>query len=100
MSTWSGHISDQETARRASSSALIAQNILGVVSADLSSVAVAQAACAEGEATLNIGDRIYSTQCERGFTVASNLGATFSSSYTTFYDSLPDNFDNQARMIS
>lgn len=97
---WSGHVTDQETARRSSSSALIAQNILGLVDGDLATLASAQAACATNELTKNIGDRIYATQCSRGFDVASNLSATFGSTFTAFYASLPDDYDNQQRMIS
>ena len=100
MSTWVGHIGDKPFATRSSQSALIAQNILGVGNSDMTTVATAQAACVTGEADLSICDRIYSVQCSRGFEVADNFGATFGSTLTAFYDSLPDNGDNQARMIT
>ncbi len=97
---WVGSICDSEIARRASSSGLIAQNILNLVDGDLATVATAQAACFTNEAALSICDRLYAVQCSRGFKVADNMDATFGSTFTAFYASLPDNNGNQQRMIT
>ena len=96
-----GHIADQETARKSAGSALSGQNILGVLAASLSSVAVAQGAAVTAQAgnTVNIADKIWATPCSRGYQIASNLGGTFASSYTTLYASLPDSAGHQRQMI-
>ena len=97
--SWTGHIADQEAARLSSNSAYAAKNILGLVDGDLTTVATAQAACAVDEATKQIGDRIFSTQCQRGFKIASNFNGTFGSTFTALYASLPDNGSRSRRMI-
>lgn len=96
---WVGSICDQELARKAAGSCLSGQNILGVQAASLSSVAVAQAAATAAELTKNIGDRIWAVPVNRGYTVASSMGGTFSSNYTTLYASLPDSAGHQRQMI-
>lgn len=98
--SWSGSIADQETARKAAGCILAGQNVLGVVAGSLSSVAVAQAAAFTKEATLSICDRVYASNCSRAYKVASNLGGTFSSNYTTLYASLPDSATHQRMMIN
>jgi hypothetical protein len=97
---WSGSICDQETARKAAGCILAGQNVLGVLAASLSSVAVAQAAAVTLEATKSVCDRIYASNCSRAYKVASNLSGTFSSSYTTLYASLPDSALHQRMMIN
>ncbi len=94
-----GSICDSEIARRASMSANIAQDTLGLVDGDLATLASAQAACYTKEATKSICDQIYATQCSRGFKVANNFSATFGSTFTAFFASLPPNFDHHQRMI-
>lgn len=97
---WVGSIADEELARKSAGSALAGQNILSVVAGSLSSVAVAQAAAVTNEASLNIADRIWSIPVSRGYQIASNLGGTFSSSYTTLYASLPDSSGHIRQMIN
>lgn len=97
---YTGSICDLEMARRSSSSGLLAQNILNLTDGNLATVATAQAACLANELTLSICDRIYGVQCARGFKVANGQSAAFGSTFTAFYASLPNNYDNQQRMIS
>lgn len=98
---WSnGYIGDEPTARKSAGSALGAQKIILLVDGDLSSVSVAQAACATKGALLNIADQIWIRPCQRGFKVASNYGGTFSSSFTTLYASLPSSASHIRTMIS
>lgn len=99
MSTWTGSICDQEFAYRASQSAQIADTTLGLGDSDLATLASAQAACFTGEAALSICDQLYATQCSRGFKVANNFSATFGSTFTAFYASLPDNPNNTKRRM-
>jgi len=96
---FTGSICDTEIARRASMSANIAQDTLGLGTSDITTLAVAQAACFTKEATLSICDQIYAAQCSRGFKVANNFSATFGSTFPVFYASLPDNFGHHQRMI-
>lgn len=96
---WIGSICDAELARKSAGSALAGQTILGVAAASLSSVAVAQAAANTAQATLNIADRIWAVPVSRGYQIASNLGGTFSSNYTTLYDSLPSSAGHIRQMI-
>ncbi len=97
---WSGSICDEPIARRASQSALIADEILGLSDSDLATVATAQAACFVGEQNLSICDRLYAVQSSRGFEVADGQNATFGSTFAAFYASLPSNGDNRLRMIT
>lgn len=97
---WSGSICDQEIARKSAGSALAGQNILSVAAGSLSSVAAAQAAASAAELTLNINDRLWSPGVQRGYKVASNLGGTFASNYTTLFASLPDSANHQRQMIN
>ncbi len=96
---WIGSICDLETARKSAGSALAGQNILSVTAGSLSSVAVASAAAVANEATLSICDRIWSVPVSRGYQIASNLGGTFSSSYSVLYGSLPDSTGHVRQMI-
>lgn len=96
---WIGSICDMEAARKAAGSALAGQNILGVAASSLSSVAVAQAAAVAAQATKSVCDQIFAVPVSRGYEVASNLGASFSSNYTTFYASLPDSAGHERNMI-
>lgn len=95
-----GSICDEETARLASSSGYAADTLLSLVDGDLTTVATAQAACVTNEAARQICDRLFATQCSRGFKVASGSGATFGSTFTAFYASLPSNGSRVRRMIS
>ncbi len=96
---WSGHIADQEVARKSAGSALGAQKIILVVDSDLASVTSARAACASKGALLNIADQIWIRPCQRGFSQASRMSGTFSSSFATLYGSLPDSAGHIRQMI-
>lgn len=93
-------ICDEPFARRASMSALIAEDNLGLVDADLATVATARTASDNAVIAGSICDYPIGQQCSRGFTVASAYSATFGSTFTAFYASLPDNYDHKQRMIT
>ncbi len=95
---WIGSECDRTIAYKAAGSGHLAVNVLGITDANLSSVAVAQAACFSQEATLSICDRIFGVNAARGFQIGSNMGGTFSSSKATYFASLPTNA-NQMQMI-
>ncbi len=97
---WTGHITDEPAARRMNGSAIIADNNLGLVDADLSTVAVAMAAADAAVLTQHICDRPIGNQCSRGFLVADNYDATFGSTFTAFYASLPDSTGHPRRAIT
>ena len=97
---WIGSICDEPVARLSSSSALIGDTNLGMVDADLATVATARAAAVTNTAALQICDQPIGNQCSRGFKVASNMGATFGSTFAAFYASLPSNGNHKRRMIT
>ena len=96
---WIGSTCDEELARKSAGSALMGQNILSVAASSLSSVAIAQAAATTASATMSICDQIFATPVRRGYQIASNMGGTFSSSYTTLYASLPSSALHVRQMI-
>lgn len=96
--SWSGSICDQPIAYKAAGSGHQAVVNLSIGDSDLSSVAVAQAACVTNQATKSICDRVFAANASRGFQIGSNMGGTFSSSKTTYFASLPTN-NNQSQMI-
>lgn len=91
MSTWTGSICDEPIAYRATRSVKMADTDLALTDSDLSSVTVAKAACITNANAGYIGERQFGINCSRGMQGASNMGGTFSSSFTTLYNSLPDN---------
>lgn len=98
--SWTGSVCDEEIARKSAGSALAGQNILSVAAGSLSSVAVAQAAAVTAQESLSICDRIWATPVSRGYQIASNLGGSFASSYTTLYGSLPSSTGHVRQMIN
>ena len=76
------------------------QTQFSVVAGSLSSVSVAQAAAATNSLAMSICDRELLASVQRGYQVASNLGGTLSSNYTTLYDSLPSSAGHQRAMIN
>ena len=99
---FNGSICDREAARKAAGSALMGQNVYSVLAASLSSVAVAQAAVASNSLIMSICDRELVPGVQRGYTIASNLGASgcmTSSSYTTLYAGLPSSVGHQRNMF-
>ena len=97
---YTGSVTQEPFARRASMSALIADDNLGLVDGDLATVANAQAACVAAVAAGSVTNIPIGDQCSRGFGVADNYGATFGSTFIAFYASLPDNNNNKQRMIT
>jgi hypothetical protein len=94
-------ICDLPIAFRAVRSAKMSDVDLALVDADLSSVTVAKAACITGASNIYVGDRFMGINGSRGMQACSDMGGTFSSSFTTLYNSLPDNDNgNKARMIN
>lgn len=91
MSTWTGSICDEPIAYRATRSVKMADTDLALTDSDLSSVTVAKAACITNANAGYIGERQFGINCSRGMQGASNMGGTFSSSFSTLYSSLPDN---------
>lgn len=99
--SFSGHICDKPAAYRATRSALVGDTNLSMVDADLSTVAVAEAAAVTNAQALFVGERFFGINTARGFRIASNLGGTFGSTFTALYASLPENTNlNKAMMIS
>lgn len=96
---WIGSITDRSMARKSAGSALFGQNVFSVVVGNLTSVATAQAAVATNALALSVCDRHLATPISRGYQIASNLGATFGSTYAAFYASLPDSAGYQRNMI-
>lgn len=96
---WVGSICDEELARKSAGSALAGQTILSIGASSLSSVAAAQAAAVTAEASMSICDRIWSVPVSRGYQIASNMGGSFASNYTTLYGSLPDSSSHIRQMI-
>jgi len=97
---FSGSVCDVEGARRAAGTVLTGQNVLGVVAGSLSSVAVAQAAALTAQSTMSVCDWIFARSCQRAYTLASNYGASFSSSYATLYGGLPDSAGHQRNLFN
>lgn len=100
MSTWTGHIGDEPTARQMNGSSYIAENNLSIAAGSLSTVAVAEAAADAAVLTQHICDRPIGDQCSRGFRVASDLSATFGSTWAAFHASLPDASGHPTRAIN
>lgn len=82
-------ICDVPIANRAAGSGHIGDDFLGMVDGDLATVASAQAAAVVATAALQICDRPHGESCSRGFQIADNMGATFGSTFTAFFASLP-----------
>lgn len=97
---FNGSICDREGARRAAGSALMGQNLYSVLAASMSSVAVAKAAAASNSLIMSINDRMLVPAVQRGYTIASNLGATFDANYSDFYASLPSSAGHQRNLFS
>ena len=94
-------ICDYPIAYRATRSAQVADVDLALGNSDLSTVAVAKAACIANAATGYVGERFFGINCSRGMQAASDIGATFGSTFTVFYASLPTNANgNKAMMVS
>ncbi len=102
MSTWIGSVTDRETARKANGSAIMANTILGLGTSDITTVAVARAAAdtATYATSRSICDWPIGQQCNRGFLIASNLGATFGSTFVALEDSLPSSAGHIRQMIT
>lgn len=96
---FTGSICDVEGARRAAGTILTGQNVLGVAASSLSSVATAQAAALTAQNTKSVCDWVFARSCQRAYTLASNYGASFSSSYTTLYGGLPDSAGHQRNIF-
>lgn len=96
---WIGSVCDQETARKSAGSALMGQTQFSVVAGNMTSIATAQAAATANALLMSICDRELVTSVNRGYQIASNLGATFTTNYTTFYASLPDSAGHVRNML-
>ncbi len=99
--SFSGHICDKPAAYRATRSALVGDTNLSMSDSDLSTVAVAEAAAVTNAQALHVSERFFGINTARGFRIADNLDATFGSTFTALYASLPENANgNKAMMIS
>ncbi len=98
---WIGSVTDEETARKACGSAIMADLLLGLSDSDLTTVATAMAAAtaANLSATRSICDRPIGQDCARGFKVASNFGGTFGSTFAVLEASLPSSVGHPRQMI-
>lgn len=99
---WVGSICDEEFARKAGGSAILANTILGLGTSDLSTVAVAEAAAdaATVASSRSICDWVLGQQCARGFRVAYDIGGTFGSTFAALEDSLPSSEGHIRQMIT
>ena len=96
---WTGHICDRPAAYRATRSGLFGDVNLSMTDANMSSVAVAEAAALTNAEALFVGERNWGIQTARGFRIADNLDASFTSSFAAFYASLPDNPTNSKALM-
>lgn len=96
-----GSICDEETARKAGGSAIMADDQLGLGTSDLTTVAVAMAAAtaANLSATRSICDRPIGQDCARGFQIADNFDGTFGSTFAVLEASLPSSAGHVRQMI-
>ncbi len=92
-------IAELPIGQRSAGSGHIAKNVLGLVDADLATVASAKAVADAKVLLGSICDAPIGNQCSRGFTMASNEGCTFGSTFTAFFASGPD-FNHQQRAIT
>lgn len=97
-------ITDFPIAYRATRSAKMADTDLALVDADLSTVAVAKAACisqANSSAVTHVSERQFGINCSRGMQACSDQGGTFGSTFTALYASLPTNANgNKALFVA
>ena len=84
-------ICDYPIAFHATQSAKMADTDLALVDANLSSVAVAKAACITNADAGYVGERFMGINCSAGMQAASNMGGSFTSSFSALYTSLPTN---------
>lgn len=94
-------ICDLPIAYRATRSAKMSDVDLALVDADLSTVAVAKAACITNANAGYVGDLFMGINGSRGMQACSDMGGTFGSTFTALYASLPTNTNgNKACMVS
>ena len=82
---FSGSVTDIEVARKAASSVLQAQALLG---------------CDAGQLLLSITDRNYAVHSDRAIQVGVNEGAAMGGTIATYLAALPSSTGHQRRMIS
>mgnify|MGYP003393494742 FL=1 len=99
--SFTGHICDVPAAYRATRSALVGDTNLSMGTSDITTVAVAEAAAVTNAQALHVSERFFGINTARGFRIADNLDATFGSTFSVLYASLPDNANlNKSMMIS
>jgi hypothetical protein len=97
---FSGSVTDIEVARKAASSVLQAQALLGLVDGSMTTIATAQAQCDAGQLLLSITDRNYAVHSDRAIQVGVNEGAAMGGTIATYLAALPDSAGHYRRMIS
>lgn len=97
---WIGSECDKELARKSAGSALMGQTLFAVEAANMTSVATARAEATLNAATMSVCDRFLLTPVLRGYGIASNMGATYTTNYTTFYASLPSSAGHMRNMLT
>ena len=97
---FSGSVTDIEVARKAASSVLQAQTLLGLVDGSMTTIATAQAQCDAGQLLLSITDRNYAVHSDRAIQVGVNEGAAMGGTIATYLAALPDSAGHYRRMIS
>lgn len=94
-------ICDLPIAYRATRSAQMADTDLALGTSDLSTVAVAKAACITNANAGYIGERQFGINCSRGMQAAYDQGGTFGSTFAALFASLPSNpTSGKAMMIN
>lgn len=96
---WSGSVCDEELARKSAGSILMGQTLFSVEAANMTSVATAQAEATLNSAAMSICDNFLLEPVLDGYQIASNMGATYTTNYTTVYASLPSSAGQMRNMI-
>ena len=96
---WIGSSTDEELARKSAGSILMGQTLFAVEAANMTSIATARAEATLNAASMSICDNFLLTAVNRGYQIASNMGATFTTNYTTVYASLPSSAGHMRNMI-
>ena len=94
-----GSITDEELARKSAGSILMGETLFAVQAADMASVATATAEATLNAASMSICDNFLVTAVNRGYIIADNMNATFTTTYATVYASLPDSAGHKRNMI-
>ena len=92
-------ICDYPIAFHATQSAQMADTDLALGTSDLTTVAVAKAACVTNANNGYVGERFMGINCSAGMQAASDMGGTFASTFAVLFASLPTNSTNSKALM-